>query len=70
MISVEIATPNLPMTDNIPMSSDNIPNIISQTQDDVDDISVGRNGNNITADPFSHKHDLLTTQLNPSLDNK
>ena len=51
-------------------SSCNDPNIISQTQDEADDMSIGSTGNDISTEPFSLEHDLLTSHLNSSVDER
>ena len=58
------------MQANSSLSSGNVPNIISQTQDYTDDILIGSTGNDISAEPFSREHDLLVSQLNSSVDEK
>lgn len=70
LVPMEVTPSNLPMPTNAPISSNNVPNIISQTQDYADDISIGSTGNDITADPFGREHDLFASQLNSSLDEK
>ena len=64
LVSAEV-TPS----SHIRIPSDHVTKIITQTQDDVDSISVGSNGNDvITIDLFSREHGILALQLNSSLD--